>query len=228
MVFVTGDIHADLDIGKLSMRVFPEQKNLSKEDYLIICGDFGLVWDKTPRENYWQRWLSDKNFTTLWVDGNHENFDYLHTFPLTEKFGGLVREITPSIYHLDRGQVLTIDGSKIFVMGGATSHDKWHRKEHISWWSDELPSTQEMERGIKALENVSWDVDYVITHCAPKSIQRMIADWYENDSLTGFFERVRTELSFKSWYFGHYHIDKNIDEQFTALYQRVIPIGETV
>ena len=224
MIYVTGDTHADLDIGKLSMRSFPQQRNLTKDDCLIICGDFGLAWDDSKRERYWQKWLSEKNFTTLWVDGNHENFDYLKTFPLTDKFGGKVREITPSIYHLDRGQVLTIDGKKIFVMGGASSHDKWHRKEHISWWADELPSAQEMERAIAALDKENWAIDYVISHCAPRSVQKMIADWYENDSLTGFLERVRTDLTFKHWYFGHYHIDKQMNEQFTALYQNVVPL----
>ncbi len=224
MIYVTGDTHADLDIGKLSTRAFTQQKDLTKDDYLIVCGDFGLVWDNTPREVYWQNWLSNKNFTTLWIDGNHENFDYLRTFPLIEKFGGYVREITPSIYHLERGQVLTIDGNKIFVMGGAASHDKWHRKEHISWWAEELPSAQEMERAINALDETEWSVDYVFTHCAPKSVQGMIADWYENDSLTGFLERVRADLSFKHWYFGHYHIDKKMNEQFTALYQSVVPL----
>ena len=224
MIYVTGDTHADLDIGKLSMRSFPQQRNLTKDDYLIICGDFGLVWDNSKRERYWQKWLSEKKFTTLWVDGNHENFDYLNALPLTDKFGGKVREITPSIYHLSRGQVLNIDDKKIFVMGGASSHDKWRRKEHISWWSDELPSVQEMERAIAVLDKENWAVDYVISHCAPRSIQKMISDWYENDSLTGFLETVRTRLSFKHWYFGHYHIDKQINEKFTALYHNVTPL----
>lgn len=191
---------------------------------MIICGDFGLVWDGSNQERYWQKWLSEKNFTTLWVDGNHENFDYLNTFPLIEKFGGKVKEITSGIYHLGRGQVLTIDGKKIFVMGGASSHDKWLRKEHISWWADELPSAQEMERAITVLDKENWAVDYVISHCAPTSIQKMIADWYENDPLTGFLERVCTDLDFKHWYFGHYHIDKQVNEQFTALYQNIVPL----
>lgn len=68
---------------------------------------------------WWQDWLTAKNFTTLWIDGNHENFDMLYEFPLEDKFGGKVRQIAPDIYHLDRGQVLTIDGKKIFCMGGA-------------------------------------------------------------------------------------------------------------
>lgn len=224
MIYVTGDTHANLDIGKLSSRRFKEQKEMSKDDYLIVCGDFGLVWDGSAREMYWQDWLTGRNFTTLWIDGNHENFDILYEFPLTDKFGGKVREIAPDIYHLDRGQVLTIDGKKIFVMGGAKSHDREYRIEHISWWEQEMPTSAEMERAIEALDKCGWEVDYVITHCAPKSVQKMVCSWYENDPLVSFLERVRTDLKFKRWYFGHYHIDRTFGEQFEALYNRVIPM----
>lgn len=225
MIYVTGDIHADLDIGKLSMDKFPQQRSLSKEDYLIICGDFGLVWDGSRRELWWRKWLSDKNFTTLWVDGNHENFDYLPDFPIIDRFGGKVREITPSIYHLERGQILTIDGKRFFVMGGAASHDKEYRKEHTSWWKEEMPSKEEMEAAIHALDAGGWNVDYVLTHCAPRSVQLMLASWYENDGLTGFLERVQQDLQFKRWFLGHYHTDIQLNEQFVALYDKIIPVA---
>lgn len=224
MIYVTGDTHANLDIGKLSSRRFKEQKEMSKDDYLIVCGDFGFVWDGSAREMYWQDWLTGRNFTTLWIDGNHENFDILYEFPLTDKFGGKVREIAPDIYHLDRGQVLTIDGKKIFVMGGAKSHDREHRIEHISWWEQEMPNHQEMERAIEALDKNQWEVDYVLTHCAPRSVQSTLSDWYENDPLVSFLERVREDLKFKHWYFGHYHLDKQINDKFTVLYNKVIQI----
>lgn len=224
MVYVTGDTHADLDISKLNSKSFPQQNDMSKDDYVIICGDFGLVWDGSRREIYWQNWLADKNFTTLWIDGNHENFDILREFPLIDRFGGKVREVAPGIFHLDRGQVLTINNKKIFVMGGARSHDKMYRKEHISWWKEEMPSKDEMERAICSLESNNWTVDYVLTHCAPRSIQTMIADYYENDELTGFLERIRVDLNFKRWFFGHYHIDKQLNEQFVALYDNIIQI----
>lgn len=224
MIYVTGDTHADLDIHKLSNENFPGEKELTKDDYVIICGDFGLVWDGSRRERYWLNWLADKNFTTLWIDGNHENFDRLYQIPLTQKFGGNVREIAKNIYHLDRGQVLAIDGKRFFVMGGAASHDKEYRKEHISWWREEIPSNDEMERAITALDGVNWEVDYVLTHCAPKSVQRMLASWYENDSITSFLERVRVDLTFKRWFFGHYHIDRQINEGFVAVYNRIIPL----
>lgn len=225
MIYITGDIHAYIDIGKLSMDRFPQQRGLSKSDYLIICGDFGLVWDGSKREMWWRKWLSEKNFTTLWIDGNHENFDYLPEFPVKDMFGGKVREITPSIYHLERGQVLTIDGKKFFVMGGAASHDKHYREEHISWWKEELPSREEMEAAIESLDTNGWNVDYVISHCAPRSVQLMLASWYGNDELTGFLERVRQDLQFKRWFFGHYHTDTQLNEQFIALYDRIIPVA---
>lgn len=223
MIYLTGDTHANLDIGKLNTKNFPQQKDLTKNDFLIICGDFGLVWDGSAREIYWQDWLSSRNYTTLFVDGNHENFDILRRMPLSEKFGGQVREIAPDIYHLERGQVLTIDGKKIFVMGGARSVDKDSRIEHLSWWKEEMPAIWEMDRALSALEAVNWEVDYVVTHCAPRSVQQMISPWYENDPMVSFLERVRQDLKFKRWYFGHYHTDRQVNEQFIALYNKVVP-----
>ncbi len=224
MIYITGDIHASVDIGKLNTKRFPQQKTLSKEDYLIICGDFGLVWDNSNTDLYWRNWLAGKPFTTLWVDGNHENFELLYQFPLIDKFGGKVREIVPGIYHLDRGQVLTIDNKSFFVMGGASSHDREYRREHISWWKEEMPTAEEMQRGIDALEANSRTVDYVISHCAPSSVQRLISCCCEEDPLVQFFERISSELNFKKWFFGHYHIDKQLTEQFMALYNNIISI----
>ena len=81
-----------------------------------------------------------------------------------------------------------------------------------------------MERGIIALDAAGWEVDYVLTHCAPRSIQTMIAEWYENDPIVSYLERVRVDLKFKRWYFGHYHIDRQLNEQFIALYNKVAPV----
>lgn len=223
MLYVTGDTHGSLDISKLNTTHFPQQKGMAKDDYVIIAGDFGLVWDRSATEAWWLNWLSNKNFTTLFVDGNHENFDMLREFELVPMFGGHVRRITDSVYHLERGQVLTIDGRKIFVMGGARSHDTEHRTEGESWWQQEIPSLEEMECGIRALDAVEWEVDYVITHCAPGSVQQMLATWYENDPVVSYLELVRRDLNFKRWFFGHYHVDRQVNEQFIAIYDRIVP-----
>ena len=79
MIYVTGDTHGDF--RRFSTDIFPEQKEMTKEDFVIICGDFGGIWCQEDNrkamknENYWLDWLDQKPFTTLFVCGNHENFD---------------------------------------------------------------------------------------------------------------------------------------------------------
>ena len=82
MIYVTGDCHGNFQ--KFSTEQFPEQQKLTKDDYVIVCGDFGGVWNyekESNNEKYWLDWLNDKPFTTLFVDGNHENFDRLYNYP---------------------------------------------------------------------------------------------------------------------------------------------------
>ena len=120
-VYVTGDCHADF--GKFSVRRFPEQKELTRDDFVIVCGDFG-IWHDDPEERYQLKWLSEKPFTLLFADGNHENFDRLKSeFPIVDFHGGKAHKIRDNIYHLMRGYVFNLCGKKFFVFGGASSHD---------------------------------------------------------------------------------------------------------
>ena len=120
-IFMTGDTHGDF--SRLRPVAFREQGGLTKDDYLIICGDFGGVWDGSEIEQQWLDWLEDRSFTTLFVSGNHENYDLLRSYPTSVWHGGLVQPIRPSVLHLMRGQLYEICGKKIFTMGGASSHD---------------------------------------------------------------------------------------------------------
>ena len=101
MIYITGDCHQDF--RRFSTRIFPEQKEMTKEDYVIICGDFGGVWNKgeeSREEKHLMDWLEGKSFTTLFVDGNHENFDRLYGYPVEEWHGGRVHKIRPSVIHM--------------------------------------------------------------------------------------------------------------------------------
>ena len=118
---MTGDTHGDF--SRLRPVAFREQGGLTKDDYLIICGDFGGVWDGSEIEQQWLDWLEDRSFTTLFVSGNHENYDLLRSYPTSVWHGGLVQPIRPSVLHLMRGQLYEICGKKVFTMGGASSHD---------------------------------------------------------------------------------------------------------
>ena len=106
------DTHRQDILHRFNIENFPIQKEMTKNDYVIILGDFG-IWDNSKEENYILDWLDNKNFTTLFIDGNHENYDLLNTYPYVEWRGGLVQRIRPSILHLCRGEVFNINGKTI-------------------------------------------------------------------------------------------------------------------
>ena len=170
MIYVTGDCHADFT--RFNTKIFPEQYEMTKDDYVIICGDFGGVWNRfeeNKHEKHWMDWLEDRPFATLFCEGNHENFDRLYSYPVEKWNGGNVHKIRPSVIHLMRGQVFQLCGKKFFVFGGAKSHDidggildpeapdfkkkkkeldkEWlpYRVNHISWWKEEMASEEEMD-----------------------------------------------------------------------------------
>ncbi len=221
MIYITGDTHIPTeDIQKLSSKRFPEQKNLSKEDYVIICGDFGGVWDRSNEEKYWLKWLREKNFTTLFLDGNHENFDILNSLPTEQFAGGRVHKVEDGIFHLMRGEIYTIQGKKFFVFGGGSSHDKEYRTEGKNGWKEELPSEEEYKNAEMNLRKNDYTVDFILTHSAPSSVQKVFAPEYEINHLTEFLENLKNSISYKRWFFGHYHKDMEIDDRFTALFNK--------
>ena len=224
MIYITGDTHIPIDIGKLSSKRFPEQKEMTKNDYVIICGDFGGVWDDSNEEKYWIKWLKNKNFTTLFIDGNHENFEMLYNLPTVDFCGGIAHKVDEGIYHLIRGEVYNIGKKSFFVFGGASSHDKEHRTEGKSWWKEELPDAKDYENAEKNLSSYNYEFDYIITHCAPNSIQNIITHNYESDELTMFLDTIKNKSKYIKWFFGHYHQDKDIDEKHIAVFNSICKI----
>lgn len=255
MIFVTGDCHGDF--RKFSTDSFPEQREMTKDDIVIVCGDFGAIWDcdgMSRFEAYWLSWLDKKPFTTVFADGNHENFDRLsREFAVVDFHGGKAHRINDSVYHLMRGEVFDFEGKCFFVFGGARSHDiddgilsrddfdtpeqfketvrlwkkrqKVFRIEHESWWKEELPSDEEFRNAEKNLAKVDYNVDYVITHCAPQSVAAYMYEGNpEPDKLTAYFDDLSHRLNFRHWFFGHYHEDKKVLHKFILLYDQIVRI----
>ena len=246
MIYITGDTHSDF--SRFTEENFPIQSEMTKDDYIIICGDFGGVWtfeEESIREKELLDWLDNKNFTTLFVDGNHENYTRLYNYPIEEWKGGKVHKIRDSVLHLMRGEIFDIDNKKIFAFGGARSHDiqdgilnldeeekiyeyrkrgVYFRIRGFSWWDLELPTNQEMENGIENLEKINYKVDYIISHCCPTSIQALINSTYKRDILTDYLQQISEKCTFKRWYFGHYHDYKQVNSQFTLLYENIVPL----
>nr|DAV70642.1 MAG TPA: Calcineurin-like phosphoesterase [Caudoviricetes sp.] len=106
MIFVCGDVHGEYDIDKLYyLQKLDAHLKLSRKDYLIIAGDFGGIWGRNAPntdEKLIKRLYEDTfPWTTLWVDGNHENFNKIESYPVTEMFGGRVQKNKPSLHPLN-------------------------------------------------------------------------------------------------------------------------------
>ena len=228
MIFITGDTHGEVDIRKFNSRKFSEQRNLTKSDFIIITGDFGLLWDGSNEYNYWLKWLSEKNFTTLFIDGNHENFEMLNSYPVITWNGGKAHQITDSVIHLMRGQIFLIDGYKFFTFGGAKSSDKEFRKEGVSWWKEEMPNQEEYAEGFRNLEVNKWKVDFIVTHTCPVKIQKVLLEKsdknLETTELNQYLSEIDSKTNYKHWYFGHNHLDEDLTDKHTILYNKIIRI----
>ena len=96
MIFITGDTHGDIDYKKL---LILKEKNLSYDDYLIICGDAGICWSPFDFVRF-LRLYNDIGCTIIFVDGNHENFDMLNMCDLVEYKGALMHQIDEHIFHV--------------------------------------------------------------------------------------------------------------------------------
>ncbi|HWQ51102.1 MAG TPA: metallophosphoesterase family protein [Terriglobales bacterium] len=246
MIFATGDTHGDF--RRFGKSVFFEQRGMSKADYVVVCGDFG-IWDGGASENYWLDWLDAKPFTTLFVTGNHSNYELLAACPTERWQGGNVQFVRPSVIHLMRGQVFDIGGKRFFTMGGASSHDiedgildpaapdfkarrrtldargGMYRVNRVSWWKEELPSGEEYETALANLEACGWRVDYVVTHCCPSSIEDIVGQGRcRHDALTDFFEELKDKLDFDRWLFGHYHDNRVIAGKYILLYEQIVEL----
>lgn len=251
MIFATGDTHGDW-MHRLNMASFPEQRDMGKDDYVIILGDFGL-WDGSGRERHALDWLEARSFTTLFVDGNHENYDMLDALPAQEWHGGMVQAVRPSVLHLMRGQIFTIQDRSFFAFGGARSHDirdgildasapdyrrrrrlldargALYRVDHISWWVREMPSETEMEEGLKNLAAFGNKVDYIVTHSPFTSLIAGL-DGGEGillpDPLTDYLEKVRETVSYRHWLFGHMHVNMPYPVYASScLYEQIVRIA---
>ena len=229
MIYIIGDRYGEED--GFSEEKLPGQSLWTADDIVIVTGDFGYVMrgerNNLPEKNKLDT-LAHKPYTILFCDGNHEGFDYLEQYPEEIRYGAPVRRIRNNIFWLQRGYIYTIEGKTFFVMGGAYSIDKAFRMRYQEicgekiWFEKELPSPEEYRRAIQNLEASNNKVDYIITHTAPRSIIPRIIHSYPDDhdrELTGFFDWIYCETSFKAWFCGHFHEDCEVNFNLFCCYQ---------
>lgn len=227
LIYITGDTHANQ--YKWNEQIHPI---LSAGDTLIVNGDFGVgFWNG----RYWSEerfydWISEQEYTVLFVDGNHEDFNKLNEYPIELWNGGWIHKIRHNLIHLMRGEVYRINGITVFTFGGGYSIDKYRRQENVSWWPQEMPLEEEYRNAEKNLQRINYQVDFIITHTAPSesvyylSTMRSLGiknDVIEELPLTTFLDDIQRHVTYKRWYFGHFHVDIEIWRNQTAVFNSI-------
>lgn len=224
MILVTGDTHGDDSRFKN-----PLIKKLKKGDSLIICGDFGFIWNGSKKEKRKLKRLGKRKYNILFVEGVHENFEELLKYEIEEWHGGLTRKISGNLRQLIRGYVFELEGKKILAFGGGRSDDNYtyiDGKDDDLRWAHEIPSEEEFAEISRRLENENMQVDYVVSYEPPAKISEFIelgeADPTDRSHINSYLETLKEKMQYKMWYFGRHHINKFIPKKYQALFESVM------
>lgn len=227
MVYITGDMHGDEN------RLFDKEWwKLKKGDILIVCGDFGFLWDNSKEENEVINYLANRKFTVAFVDGTHDNQKIISSKRVTRFKGGKVHRIKGNLLHLMRGQVFNFEGHSFFTFGGGESTDKDMRLESGHWWREEMPTPEEMAEGAGALDEHNCKVDFIITHEPPSLVKSAVllrrGSVDRVNKLNGYFEEIDRSCDYKQWFFGSLHEDRTVTPKHTCVFNKILPIKDFV
>lgn len=188
-------------------------------DTILHLGDFGIWQNMEIFTKVVQQELAKRDMRLYFIDGNHEQFPYLYSFPVDDHG---FRVIEDHVFHIPRGHVWDWDGLRFMGLGGAYSIDRMYRKLHLSWFLEEVISEEDVNN---ALHNGAESVDVLLTHDAPDSVniplnngivlpEILQFESYENRRMLG---RVVNALRPALLLHGHYHL----------LYQEYRPQSDT-
>lgn len=186
------------------------------------------MWDNIDIANMALELLGNKKFTTAFLDGNHENFNMINDIQeIIEWNGGRAGILPFGVIHLLRGEIYNIDNRIIGVCGGANSIDKAWRIEGESWWKEEEISDSDIANFEANLLKYNNKIDIMLTHDIPVSILPTVKIYsgVNNDTMVSNsqlqLEKINQMVDIKKWYFGHWHIDKEINDKYECFFRNI-------
>lgn len=223
MIYITGDIHGDFTRFKS-----PMLRKLRKNDALIVCGDFGFIWDGSQKEKKLLKKIGRLPYNVLFVEGSHDNYDLLEAYPIEEWCGGKTRPISGRLRQLMRGQVFEIAERIVFTFGGGQSDDSVELIEGENWWQREIPSENELEEGLHNLEKADNAVDIVVTYEPPSKLHDFLnQDNADRNHINTYLNTVYENITFGRWFFGKLHLNKLIPPKYYAVFDHIVVADDT-
>ena len=103
-----------------------------------------------------------------------------------------------------RGQIFSIDGLRIFTMGGGESPDLDYRIEEKTWSKDETPSKPELLEAAKDFLKLGNNEPIHVT------------------ALNAYFDELSKCCDFDRWFFGSLHLDKYISNSYIGVHKALV------
>lgn len=220
MVHLIGDIHGDIT-QIMKENLIKDGISISKNDVVIILGDFGVMFKDTEQHRLALDYISKLNYYVAFIDGNHENFGYLNSLPIVTKWGNKVHKLNNRCFHLMRGNIYKIEGNRYLCFGGAKSVDRDYRVLGETYWLEEEPSYDDTKRLAKSFGDIG-SVDFVLTHtCSNRTLHNMrhIKPFEDSCKTRDVLDTIEDKLNglIFVWFYGHFHVDEVVDEQHICL-----------
>lgn len=149
-----GDWHANKHWATIAIQYAREQG----AEHILHLGDYGYDFSPSFR-NEVELALAQAHIDLWFVDGNHEDFEWLYDQPQL-KDGR--RKISQHVYHLPRGYRWEWCGVKFLAVGGAFSVDRRWRKLNESWWIEEEITDEDVAKA-----SATGKADVLVSHDCP-------------------------------------------------------------
>lgn len=214
MIYFVSDLHGNINFKGFQAYL----SSASDDDLLIILGDICLNFDDTEENRMFTESFLAANKKIAFIDGNHENFAYINSFPEEQWNGGSVGRLTDNIVFLKRGNVYNIQGKTFFVFGGCKTSSKW--KETGVWYPGEEADEEEVKLAYQNIQKHNFIFDYILTHNYKRNTQSPTMS-IKLMELTKYIEK---NVCYGKWYFGHAHVNKKVDERHIAIYDELTPL----
>ena len=99
------------------------------------------------------------------------------------------------------------------------------RIEEVSWWRSEMPTKLEMMHGMNILKANGMKADFIFSHDGPSSSLEILGGGLLSpDPLNQYLEKVKQKTTYNKWFFGHHHVDRQITEKDTVIYEQITRI----
>ena len=217
---VVGDVHGDLPFASAICRT---AKAFSISD-IIQVGDFG-IWDHLGEGVYFLDKLDEnselRGVNWTFVAGNHENYDRLENYALTDgiRDDDNMIKLRDRIRWTGRTNVWEYKGVRLGAFGGAYSIDRYSRTPGISWWPQEMPTLADLYEFEEQVGDKP--LGFLFTHDAPNSLPTWDGfikdDPASNNSrqmITNAYHVSKPALGFH----GHYHRELTYSHQGAEVY----------